>query len=160
MLKSTAVTGGDVVWNQHQLTMIEMYRKQCWSSKKKKNSHGVKNQSLIAFSMSITWGRPSFTHSGSLKSERGSGRSLQSMKLSKMGQWEGERYWGQSQGLRCSSSMWRLLEGQRRGWLEQLVLWLFRLSVDSEDPGEGGSKRSDNSAQQRGWKTKQNTFSF
>lgn len=32
--------------------------------------------------------------------------------------------------------MWRLLEGQRRGWLEQLVLWLFRLSVDSEDPGE------------------------
>lgn len=51
VLKSTAVTGGDVVWNQHQLTMIEMYRKQCWSSKKK-ISHGVKNQSLIA--MSIT----------------------------------------------------------------------------------------------------------
>lgn len=27
-----------------------------------------------------------------------------------------------SQGLRSSSSIWRLLEGQRSGWLEQFVL--------------------------------------
>lgn len=45
VLKSTAVTGGDVVWNQHQLTMIEMYRKQCWSSKKKNQSWGEKPKS-------------------------------------------------------------------------------------------------------------------
>lgn len=45
----------------------------------------------------------------------------------------------QSQGLRCSSSIWRLLVGHRRGWLEQFVLWLFRLSVDSDDPGEDGA---------------------
>jgi len=52
----------------------------------------------------------------------------------------GAKRMDQSQGLRCSSSIWRLLVGHRRGWLEQLVLWLFRLSVDSDDPEEEEKK--------------------
>lgn len=52
-----------------------------------------------------------------------------------VGIWGDERR-GQSHGSRCSSSMWRPLEGHRSGWLEEFVLWLFRLSVDSEDPAE------------------------
>lgn len=47
-----------------------------------------------------------------------------------------ERVGGFSQGFRCSSSIWRFMVGHRRGWLEQLVLSLFRLSVDSDDPEE------------------------
>lgn len=35
-----------------------------------------------------------------------------------------------------SSSMRRVLGRQSRGWLELLVLWLFRLSMDSDDPEE------------------------
>lgn len=37
-------------------------------------------------------------------------------------------------GLRRSSSMCRVLGRQSRGWLEPLVLWLFRLSMEPDDP--------------------------
>lgn len=67
------------------------------------------------------------------KRNRGTEWSLQSINLF---WWIWGEKLDQSQGLRCSSSIWRLLVGHRRGWLEQFVLWLFRLSVDSDDPGE------------------------
>lgn len=37
-------------------------------------------------------------------------------------------------GPRRSPSECRLLGRQSRGWLELLVLWLFRLSTDPDDP--------------------------